>query len=205
MQRVCQRGTLELAGRKPAAAIPLADLVANLAVADLERQDALRRDGVAALLMGDDGRRAAEVAALGHVLAEKHGDGAAVLALHLVALVRAPAATAGRVAQGLGQILLHHGTSQLGLCLLAPGNDGAAVWTSERLCLGIPLQIAAAFGADMPAHHGGGRRLGDRGECRSGRGRGGSGCGHGKKGFRRQQRRDGFRRRSRSCHPRRED
>jgi hypothetical protein len=71
VQRVRQRGALELAGRKPAAAIPLADLVANLAVADLERQDALRRDGVAALFMGDDGRRAAEVAALGHVLPRK--------------------------------------------------------------------------------------------------------------------------------------
>ena len=69
-----------------------ADLVADLPVADLEGKNALRRDGVVALFMRDDSGRATKVAALGHVLAQKHRNGAAVLALHLIALVRAPAA-----------------------------------------------------------------------------------------------------------------
>jgi len=55
VQRIGQGCVFEFVGRKPAAAIPLADFVAHLPVADLEGQNALRRDGIAALFMRHDG------------------------------------------------------------------------------------------------------------------------------------------------------
>ncbi len=62
-ERIGQRRVLELVGGKPAAAIPFADQVAHLPVADLERQQALRRDRIIALFMRLDRRGAAKVAA----------------------------------------------------------------------------------------------------------------------------------------------
>ena len=173
VQRVRQRGVLELVGRKPAAAVPLADAVTDLAVADLEGQDALWRDGVAAFFVRDDGRRTAEVAALGHAPVDEDRNRTAVLALHFVAL-RPPAAPVLRVAQGLGQVLFEHGLAQFLAQLLAPRHHGAAIRAFQRLRAGIPFQVGAALRAGVLAHHGGRGRI--RG-CSVGRG---GGVGHGR-------------------------
>ena len=168
VQRVRQRGVLELVGRKPAAAVPLADAVADLDVADLEGQNALRRDGVAALFMRHDGGRAAKIAALGHAAIHKDRNCLAVLALHLLALA-APATPAGGVLQGCVQVLLHDLLTQFLPRLLAPRHQSAAVGALERLRLGIPLQVGTTLRARVLAHHGGLRGAAGR-SVRRGRG-----------------------------------
>src|SRR5690606_32383144 len=89
-QRVGEGSGLQPIGREPSGAVPLADPVTYLPVAQLEGQDALRRDGVTKRLLLDDGGRAAEVAALRHMAIDEDGDGMAMLALDLLALL-APA------------------------------------------------------------------------------------------------------------------
>ena len=165
VQRVGQRGRLELVWRKPARAVPLAQAVAHLPFADFEGQQALRRDGFVGGFMRNDGGRAAKPAARGHLAADKHRDGAAALALHLALLIArlaAPAAPGGRVAQGRFEVLLHDarasggaGVGTRGGACLGAGHDGAAVRAHERLLGGIPLQVAAAFGAGVFTESGG--------------------------------------------------
>src|SRR5690606_30352271 len=69
--------------REPAVAVPLSDRIAHLAIADAEWQQALRGDGIAQRLVGDDRRRTAELAAVGDLAVDKYRDRMATLALHL--------------------------------------------------------------------------------------------------------------------------
>lgn len=178
LEGVGERGALELARGEPARAIPLADFVADLAVADLEGQDALRRDGVVALLVGDDGGRAAEVAALGRAAIDKDRDGPAVLALHFMAL-GPPAAAAFGGLQGGGQVLLDDFVAQGFTLRVAPGHARAAIRALQRLGARAPFEVGAAFGARVLAHEGGWGRCWRGGVARlAGGGRGGGFWGH---------------------------
>ena len=105
LQRVGCSRPLQAVRCKPAGPIPSAQRITHLTFTDAKRQQALRRDRIAHFLMRHDGRRPAEVAAIGHLAIHEDRDRMTVLALHLVPR-STPVAQVGRIAKRCFQILL---------------------------------------------------------------------------------------------------
>ena len=105
LQRIGCSRPLQAVRCKPAGPIPGAQHITHLAFADAKRQQALRRDRITHFLMRHDGRRPAEITAIGHLAIHEDRDGMTVLALHLVPR-RPPVAQVGRIAQRCFQVLL---------------------------------------------------------------------------------------------------
>ena len=105
LQRVGCSRPLQAVRCKPAGPIPGAQHITHLTFTDAKRQQALRRDRIAHLLVCHDGRRPTEITAIGHLSIHEDRNGMTVLALHLVPR-RPPVAQVGRIAQRRFQILL---------------------------------------------------------------------------------------------------
>ena len=82
VQGVGERGTLEFVRGPPPAAIPGAELVADLGFRHHRGQQAFRRDRVLEIVHRHDRGRAAEVAALGGAVGIENADRLAALAFH---------------------------------------------------------------------------------------------------------------------------
>lgn len=156
---VGERGFLQAVGGEPAAGVPRADGLANLAFRVGEGQQALGIDDVARPRVGHDRRGPAELAALRHAGGLEERDGLAALALHRGAVLREAALVVGNGAQRQRQIVLGHERPVAGQ---HRRRDRAAIRAHQRLPGGIPVGLGAARRAMM---------LVERRDLRSGRGR----------------------------------
>ena len=118
----------------------LADLLADGRFRDLERQQALRPDGRLDLVVGDQRRRSAEVAALRDALRIEHRDRLAALALHAAALGLPAAVGVGDLAERANEIEL---LDRAGLRDLVR-RFGAAERADQLLLARVPLGLRAA-------------------------------------------------------------
>ena len=82
IHRVHERAALQRARRKPLARIPAADVLADLALGDLEREQALGTDRCLDLLVVHQGRRPAELAVLADARRLEDAHRLAAAALH---------------------------------------------------------------------------------------------------------------------------
>ena len=97
---------LQAAGREPLALVPAPDLLAHRGLGDPERQQALRPDRRLDLLVVDERRRAAELAALPDALGIEDRDRLAALALDGALLGLPAAQLVGHLAQRAHEIEL---------------------------------------------------------------------------------------------------
>src|SRR3954468_19870093 len=135
-----ERARLQAARREPLALVPTADLLAHRRFGEAERQQALGPDRRLDLLVIDQRRRAAELAALPDAIGVEHRHRLAALALD-GALLRHPAALiVGHLAQRAHEIQL---LDLPGLGDLV-GGLGAAERAHEFLLTRVPLRLRAA-------------------------------------------------------------
>ena len=144
--RVSERPGLELVRREPAGAIPLTNGIAHLRLGQFHRQQTFGPERLLDFLVGHEGGRSAEIAALADVFGIKHRNGLAALALHRDSLYLPAALIVGDVAQRGDKIVLLDD-------LLAGGGQfelrrrrRATIRTDKRLFGGVPLRLAAAGG-----------------------------------------------------------
>ncbi len=138
---VGERGLLQPVGRKPAAAVPLADGLAHLRLGVGEGQQAFGIDGVAGLGVRHDRRRPAELAALRHARGFEERDGLAALTLHRRAVLLPAAIGVGDGPQRQGQVVLLH---ERPVARELRRRHRAAVRAHERLLGGVPVRLGAA-------------------------------------------------------------
>ena len=169
VQRVGEGGAFQFVRRPPAAAIPGAELVADLGGGNDGWQQAFRRDrrpGRSSI--GTIDGRAAEIAALGGAVGIENADGLAALAFHGFFLGPEPAVASGVIGSERCFQIMFDDRRAHGVFAIGPRQDGAAIRAGEGLFGGVPLRIPAAFRAGMFAQradfgHGGRRLLGEEG------------------------------------------
>ena len=105
LDRVGERAPLQRVGCEPEFPVPPANAVARLVFADLERQHALRPERILGLLVRDQLRRPAELAALCLSLRIQHRDRLAALAFHVALFRLPPALVVGDAAQRGDQVV----------------------------------------------------------------------------------------------------
>src|SRR4030095_9168261 len=125
---------------------PALDDIANAWSVELHWQQRLGRNGIACFLVGNDGRRSAEVAALRDARRLKDRDGIAILALHFDGWSAIAAAIVPGTGQSFFEVVFRSACRFCGACRLFFG-DEAAVGTGDRLFCGVPLHVPAAIGA----------------------------------------------------------
>jgi hypothetical protein len=139
-----QRASLEGVRRQPLAGVPLANLLADLFLADLERQQALRPDRCLDLLVVDECGRTAELAVLADAFRIEHRNGLAALALD-GPLLRHPAAVFVRqLAQRFREVELLDSARRR---VDAERRRGPAERAHEKLLGRVPLGLGSARGA----------------------------------------------------------
>src|SRR5262245_32059416 len=143
LQRIRQRCGLERIRSKPSGPHPMLHDVTYARVVQLHRQEGLRSDRVARLLVRSDGWRPAEIAALRHAGRLEHGDGITALALYLDGFNAIATAVAAGRGQSVFEVVF---TDSGGFRRLLFGNE-TAVGTSERLFCGVPLHLSPTIGA----------------------------------------------------------
>src|SRR5262249_59557522 len=104
LDRIDERSHLQRARGQPLALVPAVDLIADVVLSDLERQQALRTDRCLDFLVIDELWRAAELAALPDAVGIEHRDGLAALTLYRPLLGLPPALFVGNLAQRLDEI-----------------------------------------------------------------------------------------------------
>ena len=137
---VDQRAGLQTSRRQPLALVPAADLLADGGLGDLERQQALRPDRRLDLLVVDELRRSAELAALPDALRIEDRDRLAAPALHRAPLGLPAAQIVRHLAQRAHQVQLQDLSGRADVV----GGLGAAERAHELLLAGIPLGLCPA-------------------------------------------------------------
>jgi hypothetical protein len=142
VQRIGQRGACEPVRREPAGLVPSPEPIAHLCLIQDKREHALRADRRLHLLVRDDLRRTAELAALRHLAAIEHRNRLATLAPHRN-LLRLPSALLVRqLTQGRDEIVFFHSANRIRRRIHRRGR--AAERADQRLLRRVPMCLRAA-------------------------------------------------------------
>src|SRR5262245_39675575 len=141
-----ERAGLQLSRRKPLAGIPLPNLLANLALGDLERQETLRTDRRLDFLVINQRRRSAELAVLTDPFRIEHRDSLAALTLDGSFLGQPTTSFISKIAQRLREIVLDQ---RAGFLVQRERGGRAAERADQKLFRRVPFRLRPASGAGV--------------------------------------------------------
>src|SRR5262245_14903600 len=141
-----ERAALQLSRRQPLARIPPPNLLANLALGDLERQETLRADRCLDFLVVDERRRSAELTVLTDPLGIEDRDSLAALTLDGSFLGQPPTCFIRKIAQRLGEIVFDQ---RSGFLVQREWRGRAAKRADQKLFRRVPFRLRSAGGAGV--------------------------------------------------------